>query len=138
MGGKIRTTKNSIVFEITGFDDIFSIKRIIRIPLRHVVSVSSSSVRWFKPFPYVKIGGTSLPGIIRDGRFVTSKGWIFYVMHDPSRCITVNLNHEVYKKVIFEVEDKGAAISVINRALRHGSGARRKARALNHRHLFIE
>ena len=27
-------------------------------------------------------------------------------MHDPDKCVTVSLDHERYKKIVFEVDDK--------------------------------
>jgi len=38
-------------------------------------------------------------------------------MHDPESCITINLDHERYKKVVFEVEDKESAATMIENAL---------------------
>ncbi|MDE1871110.1 MAG: hypothetical protein KGI06_02610 [Candidatus Micrarchaeota archaeon] len=124
MAGKLSIRNDNLVFEVEGIDEIFAIKRIIKIPLKHVTSVSSSSIGWFKPIPYVKVGGTSIPGMVRDGRFVTSRGWVFYVMHNPEKCISIRLNHEMYRTAIFEVPDKRAAISMIEKAIR----ARKKRR----------
>ena len=42
---------------------------------------------------------------------------LVFEIHDPGKCITVNLDHEVYKKVVFEVEDKEAAARMIDGAL---------------------
>jgi hypothetical protein len=39
---------------------------------------------------------------------------MFFEMHHPDKCITVTLNHELYKKIIFEVEDKKNAAKIIN------------------------
>jgi hypothetical protein len=118
MAGKIKISGRNLVFEIEGFDKIFAIKRVIKVPLKHITSVSMRGVSWFKPMPYLRMGGTALPGLIMDGRYITSKGWVFYVMHSPRKCIAVNLNHEFYKKIIFEVEDKKEAVLIINKALR--------------------
>lgn len=43
---------------------------------------------------------------------------MFFEMHDPDECITVNLDHEHYKKIVFEVEDKEEAARQINEALK--------------------
>lgn len=116
MGGTIKIENGNLEFEIHGIDEFLSIKRTITIPLEHVVSVSTERVPW-QPFKQMKIAGTRLPGVVKDGRFLSSEGLMFFEMHDPDKCITVNLDHETYKKIVFEVEDKDAAAKMINDAL---------------------
>ncbi len=65
----------------------------------------------------MKVAGASIPGIVKDGRYLTSDGMMFFEMHDPDRCITVSLDHERYKKIVFEVQDKDATALMIQSAL---------------------
>ena len=116
MSGDVKLEGDNLVFELHGVDEIFAIKRSMSVPLEHVVSVSTDRVSW-KPLQQIKLGGTSLPGVIKDGRYLTSDGMMFFEMHDPDKCITVNLDHETYRKVVFEVEDKEAAAKMIREAL---------------------
>ena len=117
MGGTVKIEDGNLVFELHGVDEFLSIKRSISVPLQHVVSVSTERVPW-QPFRQLRVAGTSLPGVIKDGRFLSSDGMMFFEMHDPDKCITVNLDHERYKKIVFEVEDKEAAATQINDALK--------------------
>ena len=119
MTGKIKIEGNNLVFEINGIDIILAIKRTITIPLEHVVSVSTEKIPW-AVFQQLKLGGTNIPGIVKDGRYLSSDGFMFFEMHHPDKCITVTLNHELYKKIIFEVEDKETAAKIINDALNSG------------------
>jgi hypothetical protein len=105
------------VFELHGVDEFLSIKRSISVPLQHIVSVSNERVPW-QPFRQMRVAGASLLGVIKDGRFLSSNGMMFFEMHDPDKCITVNLDHERYKKIVFEVEDKEATAKQINDALK--------------------
>jgi hypothetical protein len=66
----------------------------------------------------MRLVGARLPMIVKDGRFLTSEGMMFFEMHDPDKCIIVSLNHERYKKIVFEVEDKGAVAKQINNAIK--------------------
>ena len=116
MSGKITINGNNLDFEISGIDVILAIKRTITIPLEHIVSVSTDIVPW-AVFQQLKLGGTNLPGIVKDGRYLTADGLMFFEMHHQDRCITVSLNHEFYKKIVFEVEDKEAAAKLINDAI---------------------
>jgi hypothetical protein len=117
MVGTIKIEKPDLVFELHGIDTILSIKRTIRVPLKHVISVSTEHVT-MDPKLQMRLVGTHLPTIIKDGRFITSKGMMFFEMHDPDKCITVSLNHENYKKIVFEVEDKEVAAKKINDAIK--------------------
>lgn len=116
MSGKIKIEGNNLVFEISGIDIILAIKRTMTIPLDHVVSVSTEKVPW-AVFRQLKLAGANVPGVVKDGRYLTADGLMFFEMHHQDKCITVTLNHELYKKIIFEVEDKDAAAKVINDAI---------------------
>ena len=37
-------------------------------------------------------------------------------MHNHDKCITVNLDHETYKRIVFEVDNKEAAATLNQRA----------------------
>ena len=117
MVGTVKIEDGNLVFELHGVDEFLSIKRSVSVPLQHVVSVSTERVPW-QPFKQLRVAGTSLPGVIKDGRFLSSDGMMFFEMHDPDKCITVNLDHERYKKIVFEVEDKEATATQINDTLK--------------------
>jgi hypothetical protein len=105
-----------LVFELHGIDEILAIKRRIEIPLGHVVSASTDRVDW-NPLKQLRLGGTYLPGIVKDGRYVSLNGWVFFEMHNPDKCVNVTLDNERYKKIFFEVEDKEAAAKIINEVI---------------------
>jgi hypothetical protein len=115
MSGTVTIEGKNIIFEIHGVDTILALKRSITIPLEHVVSVSTDKVPW-EPFQQLKVAGTNLPGVIKDGLYL-SDGLLFFEMHHPDKCITVSLNNEKYKKIIFEVEDKESVAKVIRDAI---------------------
>lgn len=116
MPGTIRIENKNLVFEIHGIDVILAIRKSITIPLDHVSSVSTDVVPW-NSFKQLKIAGTSLPGIVKDGMFLSSDGLLFFEMHNPDKCITISLKNEKYKKIIFEVDDKESAAKTIRDAL---------------------
>lgn len=117
MSGTLRVEDGILVFELHGADKILSVKRRIQVPLANVVSVSTERASW-TPFRQLRVMGASLPGVVKDGTFITEDGYVFFEMHDPDRCITVTLAHEKYKKIVFEVEDKESAARMVNEAIR--------------------
>ena len=117
MSGTVSIENDEVVLEIRGIDEILSFKRSMHIPLNKIVSVSTEAVSW-GVFKTMKVAGADLPGHIKDGRFyVPHEGLVFYEMHNPDKCITINLDHERYKQVIFEVEDKEEAARMIKDAM---------------------
>jgi hypothetical protein len=116
MAGTIRIEGDDLILELHGVDQIFAIKRSISVPLAHITSVSTDTVPW-KAFQQLKVGGTSLTGVIKEGRFLDQNGMTFFEMRHPDRCITLNLDHETYKKIVFEVDDKEAAAQTIRGVL---------------------
>lgn len=69
----------------------------------------------------MRLIGARIPTVIKDGRFLTSEGMMFFEMHNPDKCITVVLNHDKYKQIVFEVEDKEAVAKEINDAIKSKS-----------------
>jgi hypothetical protein len=116
LSGTVRIEGDEVVLEIHGVDEILSIKRSIHVPLKHILSVSTEDVPW-DTFNSMKLMGARIPHVVKDGRFLTGEGVVFFEEHHPDSCITINLNHERYKKIVFEVEDKEAAATMIENAL---------------------
>jgi hypothetical protein len=116
LSGTVSIENDEVVLELHGVDEFLSIKRTMRIPLNKIISVSTEDVPW-DVFKTMKIAGTDLPGHVKDGRFWSKDGMMFYEMHHPDKCITINLDHNRYKKIIFEVEDKESAAAMIRDAM---------------------
>lgn len=116
MAGTVKIESNSLVLEIHGVDVLLTMRKNITIPLSHVLSVSTEKVSW-EPFKQLKIAGASLPGVGKDGMFLSKEGLLFFEMHNPEKCITISLDNEKYKKIIFEVQDKESAAKVIRDAI---------------------
>jgi len=116
MAGKISIENDNLVFTLTGIDMVLALKSKLAIPLKHVKSVSTAKADW-NYFKMLKVAGTRIPELVVDGRFLSKEGLLFYEMHDPDKCITVELENEKYKKVIFEVSDKDDTAKMIQGAL---------------------
>lgn len=117
MAGTIKIDGGMLLFELSGIDKILAVKRSIAVPLEHVVSVSTDKVSW-KPFRQLRMGGSGFPGVIKDGRFLDRDGrMMFFEMRHPEKCVTVNLDHEGYKAIVFEVADKEESARMIQDAL---------------------
>jgi hypothetical protein len=107
MPGKIKIEKGKVIFELKGVDKVLAVKSRLTVPIEHIKSVSTKKADWgFLRFQ-LRMGGTGIPLLVKNGRYWDRRrGWLFYVMRHPKRCVTVGLKNERYKKIIFEVEDK--------------------------------
>ena len=115
MTGKINIENDNLVFILTGVDKVLALKSKLVIPLKHIKSVSTDIADW-NYFKMLKVSGTRIPKMVVDGMFLSKEGLLFYEMHDPNKCITVELENEKYKKIVFEVSDKEATAKMINDA----------------------
>jgi hypothetical protein len=101
-------------------DEILALHGSFHIPYSHIDSVGTDQVP-FEFFRGMRIG-TNLPGIRTAGTFITGEGAIFYDMHDGSHCLTINLTHEHYRRVVVEVDadqDPGDLAEAIRKMIAH-------------------
>ena len=86
-------------------------------------SAPSSRLRLDMPVMYLKGVGPSRAealnklGILTAGTFYEQGGIVFYDVHDPERTIVLELDHERYNRLIFEVEDPETARAMIEKAV---------------------
>jgi len=116
MPGTVTINGDKVVFELHGIDKILAIKSSITVPLRHIKSVSTEKVDW-KPLKHLKVAGSFMPGVVKDGRYLTSDGLMFFEMRHTNKCITVILDNETYGKIIFEVDGKESIAKMTNDAI---------------------
>lgn len=116
MNTKVAIHGDNVVFEVSGIHKVLSFKRTMTVALAHVKSVSTERAGW-GPSKHFRILGSFLPGVVKDGRFVTRGGLIFSEMRHPDRCVTLALNSERYKQIIFEVADKESVAKMIRDAV---------------------
>lgn len=83
-------------------DEILSLHGNFHIPYGHIQTASTASVpfEWFRGFRI----GTNLPGVKTAGTFITAEGVIFYDFRNPNHCLTLDLDHERYRRVVVEVD----------------------------------
>ena len=106
------------LFEVEGWDKLWSLRSRLEIPLSHVKGARVDphpAMGWFQG---LKLGGTDVPNIFRAGTFYQEGDFVFWDVHHPEKTIVVELEHERYGKLIIEVEDSRAAVDMLNRAIR--------------------
>ena len=114
---EISLNGGNAVFEVEGWDKLWSLKSQLEIPLLHIVDarVDPEPARgWWHG---IRLPGTNLPGIITAGTFYQLEGAVFFDVHDPERTIAIDLEHEHYKRLVLEVEDPEGTVAKIRAAV---------------------
>jgi len=114
---EISVVGSKAVFEVQGWDKLWSLRSRLEIPLAHISGVAwdpAPAMGWFEG---LKLAGTDLPNLFRAGTFYQEGGLVFWDVLHPERTIAVELEHERYHKLVVEVEDPAGAVSTLSRAL---------------------
>src|SRR5260370_34440147 len=107
---EIQIEAEKAVFEVEGWDKLWSLRSRLEIPLSHIKGAHadpSPAMGWFQG---LKLAGTDLPNIFRAGTFYQEGKLVFWDVREPERTIVIDLGHEKYAKLIIEVADPQAAV----------------------------
>lgn len=109
----IRIEADKAIFEVEGWDKLWSLRSQLQIPLSHIKDAHADpqpAMRWFEG---LKLAGTSLPNIFRAGTFYQHGELVFWDVHNPENTIVIELEHERYKELIIEVAEPTQEIEKI-------------------------
>jgi hypothetical protein len=104
-------------FEVEGWDKLWAMRSQLEIPLEHILSVRADPEPARGWWHGLRLPGTQIPGILTAGTFYQSDGAVFYDVHDPERTIVLDLDHEHYKRLVIEVADPAAAVTLLRTAI---------------------
>jgi hypothetical protein len=114
---EITIDTDKAIFEVEGWDKLWSLRSRLEIPLSHIKGAHADSHPAMGWFDGIKLMGTALPNIFRAGAFYQDGGLVFWDVHHPEKTIVVDLEHERFQKLVVEVDDTEAAVARINSAL---------------------
>ena len=61
--------------------------------------------------------GTDVPNVFTAGTFHQDGGLVFWDVRHPEHTVVVELHHEKFQKLVIEVADPKATVTLINDAL---------------------
>ena len=106
----IEITDSSLIVHVEGLDKLFTLKSSITVPLAHVRSVTvRPDVR---DLMYMEMGatfrGVQSPGWLVAGTLRSPDGshCVFCDVHDPNRAIAIELEHDVYQRLLVEISNE--------------------------------
>lgn len=114
---EITVVGDKAVFEVEGWDKVWSFRSRLEIPLTHIRGVHADphpAMGWFQG---LKLLGTDIPNIFKAGTFYQEGEYVFWDVHHPEKTIVIDLDHERFAKLIVEVADPAAAVRLVNNAI---------------------
>jgi hypothetical protein len=102
---KINIESDKAVFEVEGWHKLWSLRSRLEIPLSHIRNVHADPEPAMGWFQCLKIAGADLPDIFRAGTYYQQGGLVFWDVRRPEKTIVIELEHEIYRKLIIEVAD---------------------------------
>jgi hypothetical protein len=100
---------------VEGFDKVLALKSSVEVPLIHVRGASQDPDA-LRERHGLRLGGTSLPGVVAAGTFYDGRWW-FLDVHHPEVAVKIELDHEHYAALIVEVENPEQTVAAINAAI---------------------
>jgi hypothetical protein len=104
------------VFEVEGWDKVWSLRSRLEIPLAHITGVEADIDRVNQWWHGLRVIGTDMPGLFAAGTFYYHGELVFWDVRHPAGTIIVSLDHERYRKLIVEVEDPVATVARLREA----------------------
>lgn len=111
------------VFEVEGWDKLWSMRSRLEIPLAHITGVEANPDLVNQWWHGVKVMGTGLPGLFAAGTFYYHGELVFWDVRHAANTIVVSLAHERYRKLIIEVKDPAAAVAQLEAVIRPNRSA---------------
>ncbi len=103
MPHKLFVEGKKLIVDFEGLEEVAALKKRLEFKLDNIVSVSTDTKKWLEG---IRVGGTGLPGVIKEGRYLLKDGTAFFAMRHPDKCVTVEFKNEPYKYLVVEVDDK--------------------------------
>jgi hypothetical protein len=114
---KVTIESGQLLVEIEGFDKVLAVKSSISVGLAHVTGarIDDDAAQDGKG---VKFPGARIPGVVTAGTFYRRGEKVFWDVHGGgSHAIVIELEHDVYDRLVIEVEDPVTTIAEINAAV---------------------
>jgi hypothetical protein len=113
----IELTEGHLILDVQGLDRLWSLRSTLRIPIEHVRGAQEAAGAGLGWFEALKLGGSSLPGVLTAGTFYQNGGLVFWDVHDGTTAIRIALHDETYRELVVEVEDPAETVARINAAV---------------------
>lgn len=119
---QIELTPDRLIVRVTGIDRVLSMTSSLEIPLAHVTDAAGDVEEARRLWHGLRVGGVPIPGLLREGSFLSRGELVFWDVHDPARAVLISLRHEKYQRLVVGVDDPSETVSAIRGAVRELNG----------------
>lgn len=105
------------IFEVEGWDKLWSFRSRLEIPVEHLVTAYSNPEVTMGWLDGLRLLGTSIPSVFRAGTFIQSGELVFWDVRHAEQAIIIELKHEYFSKLVLEVEQPAEAVDLLNAAI---------------------
>uniref|UniRef100_UPI003F496E6E hypothetical protein n=1 Tax=Nonomuraea bangladeshensis TaxID=404385 RepID=UPI003F496E6E len=106
----------TLVVEMTGLDKLWTLKSRLTIPLGNVRGVTYDP-GMIAERKGIRAPGVHLPGVIVAGTFHLDGEQVFWDVRNPAKAIVIQLADERYTRLVVQVDDPRAAVTLIEDAI---------------------
>lgn len=103
MPARVDIDGHDVVVTVTGADRLWALARSVRIP-RNQITTAVALDRKAVPKVWLRLGGTSFPGLINAGRFWRRGGMQFWLTKRAERVLMIETTGH-YTRVVLETDD---------------------------------
>lgn len=107
---------DTLIVDIEGLHKLWALKSRLQIPLANVRGATADPGAITDP-KGLRAPGTHVPGLITAGTFHLDGDRIFWDVHDPAKTVVIELADEDYLRLVIEVPDPRATVTLIERSL---------------------
>jgi len=106
----IEIKESALLVTIEGLDKVMALRSSITVPLAHITGVTARpdiSKLMYMPVE-AQFRGVQNPGSVLVGTLVMADGTghVFCDVHDDTRALAIDLQHDEFKRIIIEVSDR--------------------------------
>ena len=112
----VRVDAGNLLVEIEGLDKLWAFKSRLEIPLANVRGATADPGIVSEP-KGIRAPGAYVPGVITAGTFHIDGERVFWDVHDATKAVVIELNDERYARLIIEVPDPRATVTLIEAAI---------------------
>jgi hypothetical protein len=118
MNARVEIGATQLRVTMSGWDVLWTFRKRIVVPLEHVLGARLDE-HVAAQGPWLGAGRTDalLDYAVAAGPMLVHGRHEFWDVHDPERCVTIDLEGEPFERLVIEVDDPAAVVDAVNAAV---------------------
>ena len=112
----IAIDNGNVIIKMQGARKIWTLRSELKVALSDIVKVDADPEAWHDASG-LRIIGSHVPGLYKGGAFLEHGNAAFYDLTSKENAIAISLKDEGFSRIIIGVDDPGAEVEKINKAI---------------------